>query len=270
MGSGTTFKEVSGSTMKNIVVRVPVSIEEQRRIARILGAIDDKIEENEKINNNLQQQAVTIFEKWLQTKHVTSEDSLANLTTEIIRGQTTKYVEKSELININQKVNKGQHLDMQYCKYLDPTIPISLEKFTQKGDILLNSLGQGTLGRTHFWYNDEKNFIVDQHITIIRARENITTPEYLYMVLSSAEFYNKFLGSVTGSTGMQMLNISVVRSMTIPVYSYEDQLELSSVLTPIFDMIESHCFENQKLAILRDSLLPKLMSGELCVENIVV
>ena len=53
MGSGTTFKEVSGNTMKNIVVRVPTSIEEQRKIAGILGTLDDKIEENEKINNNL-------------------------------------------------------------------------------------------------------------------------------------------------------------------------------------------------------------------------
>lgn len=53
MGSGTTFKEISGSTMKNIVVKVPVDKMEQRRIAEILGLFDDKIEENERINNNL-------------------------------------------------------------------------------------------------------------------------------------------------------------------------------------------------------------------------
>lgn len=53
MGSGTTFKEVSGNTMKNIVVKVPVDIEEQRKMAEILGVLDDKIEKNEKINNNL-------------------------------------------------------------------------------------------------------------------------------------------------------------------------------------------------------------------------
>lgn len=53
MGSGTTFKEVSGNTMKGIRVKVPVSIEEQRKIAGILDALDRKIEENQKINNNL-------------------------------------------------------------------------------------------------------------------------------------------------------------------------------------------------------------------------
>ena len=53
MGSGTTFKEVSGNTMKNITVYVPEDKKVQEKIASILGSIDDKIEENERINNNL-------------------------------------------------------------------------------------------------------------------------------------------------------------------------------------------------------------------------
>lgn len=53
MGSGTTFKEVSGSTMKSIKVCVPKDVEEQRKIAKILSVIDDKIELNVKINENL-------------------------------------------------------------------------------------------------------------------------------------------------------------------------------------------------------------------------
>jgi restriction endonuclease S subunit len=55
MGSGTTFQEVSGNTMKNIDVRVPANIKWQKQIAQLLGSIDDKIEENERINNNLPQ-----------------------------------------------------------------------------------------------------------------------------------------------------------------------------------------------------------------------
>lgn len=53
MGSGTTFKEVSGNTMKNILVNVPTDKKVQEKIAAILGSFDDKIEENERINNNL-------------------------------------------------------------------------------------------------------------------------------------------------------------------------------------------------------------------------
>ena len=57
MGSGTTFKEVSGNTMKSIKVCVPVDIDEQRRIGAVLSAIDDKIELNTAINENLRLQA---------------------------------------------------------------------------------------------------------------------------------------------------------------------------------------------------------------------
>ena len=53
MGSGTTFKEVSGNTMRGVKVRIPVDIEEQRKIASILDSIDSKIEENTRINKNL-------------------------------------------------------------------------------------------------------------------------------------------------------------------------------------------------------------------------
>lgn len=53
MGSGTTFKEVSGNTMKGISVKVPESIEEQRKIAGVLDLLDSKIERNEQINKNL-------------------------------------------------------------------------------------------------------------------------------------------------------------------------------------------------------------------------
>lgn len=63
LGSGTTFKEVSGNVMKNFVVTVPVEKGEQSKIASILGALDDKIELNNKINDNLEQQAQLIFKK---------------------------------------------------------------------------------------------------------------------------------------------------------------------------------------------------------------
>ena len=80
MGSGTTFKEVSGNTMKNIVVNVPTDKKVQEKIAAILGSIDDKIEENEQINNNLEQQAMALYENTFCTpsniamKHISLSD----------------------------------------------------------------------------------------------------------------------------------------------------------------------------------------------------
>ena len=68
MGSGTTFKEVSGNTMKNIVVSVPQDKQVQEKIASVLDAIDEKIEENERINNNLSQYSIlglySLIDNW--------------------------------------------------------------------------------------------------------------------------------------------------------------------------------------------------------------
>ena len=63
LGSGTTFKEVSGSTMRNVPVKVP-PLPTQQKIARILSSLDDKIELNNKINTNLEQQAQALFKNW--------------------------------------------------------------------------------------------------------------------------------------------------------------------------------------------------------------
>ena len=67
MGSGTTFKEVSGSTMRNIEVMIPESKDIQKKIATILDSIDSKIENNQKINDNLEQQAIAIFNELAQS-----------------------------------------------------------------------------------------------------------------------------------------------------------------------------------------------------------
>lgn len=64
MGSGTTFKEVSGNIMKNIIVSIPIDKKIQEKIASVLSSIDDKIEENEKINNNLEQQMEALYKSW--------------------------------------------------------------------------------------------------------------------------------------------------------------------------------------------------------------
>ena len=61
MGSGTTFKEVSGKTMRAVKVRIPLDVSYQKRIAAVLDSLDTKIENSERINDNLQQQAAALF-----------------------------------------------------------------------------------------------------------------------------------------------------------------------------------------------------------------
>lgn len=262
-------------------------LDEQKRIADVLSALDDKIEINNKINENLEAQAQAIFKQWFVDfefpdsegkqyksnggKFIDSElgqipegwkvGTLGDVTSEIIRGFTSKYVEKSNLINLNQKVNQGRILDKQYYKYLDENYEVPPNKFLRKKDILLNSLGQGTLGRIHYFMENANNIVADQHITIIRTDNNNLSSPYLYLLLSSDLYKTVFESKISGSTGMLMLNISMVRNTDIIVPKADLNVEFDEIINCLFEKINANIMENQTLSGIRDSLLPRLMNG---------
>jgi type I restriction enzyme S subunit len=286
-GQNETNKGIVGAVqaklpIKNIEnIKIPLpSLEEQRRIAGILGSLDDKIELNRRINANLEAQAQALFRSWFvdfepfrDGPFVDSELGkipqgwkicrLKDATKEIIRGFTSKYVERSDLINLNQKVNKGQYLDRQYYKFLNPEIAIPTNKFAQQNDILLNSLGQGTLGRVHYYGELTPNIVIDQHITIIRANNTTFQPSFIYLFLSSNKVQHSIEGMVTGSTGMQMLNISQVREMNILQPDVNTMNKFHNIVQPFFVEIRKNNSETEIIAKIRDTLLPKLMAGEI-------
>lgn len=279
LANGGAQQNLNAQRIKDFDITLP-PLEEQKRIADILWSLDDKIELNRRINANLEAQAQALFRSWFvdfepfrDGPFVDSELGkipqgwkicrLKDATKEIIRGFTSKYVEKSDLINLNQKVNKGQYLDRQYYKFLNPEIAIPTNKFAQQNDILLNSLGQGTLGRVHYYGELTPNIVIDQHITIIRANNTTFQPSFIYLFLSSNEVQYSIEGMVTGSTGMQMLNISQVREMNILQPDVNTMNKFHNIVQPFFVEIRKNNAETEIIAKIRDTLLPKLMAGEI-------
>lgn len=258
------------------------SKKEQKAIAATLSCLDDKIELNNRMNKNLEEMAQAIFKIWFvdfepfqDGEFEESElgmipkgwrvKKLEDVCDEIVRGFTSKYVEKSKFKNLNQKVNKGSYLDKQYYKYLREDIEIPESKFAKKYDILINSLGQGTLGRVHLFTEDENNIVIDQHITILRANNSYINSCFLYFTMISNEIQNRIEGMITGSTGMLMLNISKIRSMNVIVPPIDVVKNFESTVK---SLMEYKAYLNKQSDILgekRDTLLPKLMSGEIRV-----
>lgn len=283
LDSGSAQSQITIEDLKRLNIKLP-SLILQNRTVKILKSFEDKIELNRRINANLEEQAQALFKSWFvdfepfrDSPFVDSELGkipqgwkvcrLKNATKEIIRGFTSKYVEKSDLINLNQKVNKGKYLDRQYYKYLNPQISIPSNKFACQNDILLNSLGQGTLGRVHYYGELTPNIVIDQHITIIRANDTTFQPSFIYLFLSSNEIQHSIEGMVTGSTGMQMLNISQVREMNILQPDVDTMNKFHRIVQPFFTKIRKNNTEIEIIANIRDTLLPKLMSGEISVEK---
>ena len=244
------------------------SIDEQKRISFVLSEIDKKIEVNKMINKNLYNIIEARFKHYVKDFSNLDKVVLSDYCNDIIRGFNSKYVEKSNLINLNQKVNKGDILEKQYFKYLNDDIEVPKEKFAKRKDVLLNSLGDGTLGRVHYYNENTDNVIIDQHITIIRSDENKLPSSYIYQYLKCGAGQYHLNSLISGSTGMLMLNISHIRNLELPILPQKELFEFDNFAKDLFDKISSNTKEIEKLQKLRDTLLPKLMSGEIDVSKI--
>ena len=267
LASGAAQQNLNSNIIKEFPINIP-SLNVQNEIVNLLSTIDDKIELNQKVNKNLYNIIEARFKHYVKDFSNLDKVVLSDYCNDIIRGFNSKYVEKSNLINLNQKVNKGDILEKQYFKYLNDDIEVPKEKFAKRKDVLLNSLGDGTLGRVHYYNENTDNVIIDQHITIIRSDENKLPSSYIYQYLKCGAGQYHLNSLISGSTGMLMLNISHIRNLELPILPQKELFEFDNFAKDLFDKISSNTKEIEKLQKLRDTLLPKLMSGEIDVSKI--
>lgn len=268
----------TGSTRGNINAqtfgKMPIPLidrTKQDALVTILSGIDDKIKLNNAINNNLEQQAQAIFKSWFVdfepfggvAPNNWSEATLNELTTLISRGITPKYSDSSNQTVINQKCIRNHMIDLSLARTHIPKI-IS-EKWLLFGDLLINSTGTGTLGRVAQVWFEPKNLTVDSHVTIVRpARENLI----FYIGFWGISHEKEIESLHTGSTGQTELPRDRVKTIKLLLPDNKTLDFFNEMITPMANAIISNQQENQKLAILRDALLPKLMSGEIDVSDI--
>lgn len=279
MGSGTTFKEVSGNTMKSIKVYIPVDIEEQRKIASILSALDDKIELNNRINENLELQAQAIFKSWFVDFEpfggVMPEDMrevpLNELCEIVTKGTTPTTIGKhfsdkginflkaeSILQNHSFDRNKFAHIDNDTHKVLKRSI-------IKEGDIVFTIAG--TLGRFALVDNTIIPANTNQAVAIIRANKNVISSEYLYSFFIG-NWHNEYYAKRVQQAVQANLSLATIKSLPIFVLSNKDMMRYNDLVTPICKAMKANEYENLCLSALRDTLLPKLMNGEIDVSKV--
>ena len=259
--------------IKNIQdITIPLPDEfTQRKIAAILSSLDDKIEINQKINDNLQQQAAAIFRSWYvdyipfggtapdEWENVTLED----ITTLVSRGITPKYADDADQIVINQKCIRNHMIDLSFARSHKPKV--INDKWLRFGDLLINSTGDGTLGRAAQVWFQPHNLTVDSHVTIVRpAAENII----FYIGLWGTQHEKEIESLHTGSTGQTELPRDRVKALKLLLPDKETLDRFNTLIAPMAGAIVSNQEENNRLASIRDALLPKLMSGEIDVSDI--
>lgn len=268
MGSGTTFKEVSGNTMKNIIVRVPSDKKVQKNIASILGTLDDKIEENERINNNLLEQVLTLYRnKFVDTANNERAICRADEYFNISIGKTPSRKEPQWFSTNPQDVTWVSISDMGTCGLY---ISSSSEQLTKQAverhnvkvvpdnTVLLSF--KLTVGRIAITNGEMTTNEAIAHF----KTDKIEINEYLYCYLKC--FNYQTMGST--SSIATAVNSKIIKSMPFVVPTNDELEEFHGFAAPIFAKIKANQIETDNLTALRDTLLPKLMSGKLDVSGI--
>lgn len=290
LGEGSTGQtELSrirlGEALK---IKVP-SLEEQKKIAKVLSDLDKKIEVNNKINKNLEKMAQVIFKHWFIDFEFPNENGepykssggemieselgmipkgwnvveLEDITTVNRRGFSPKYSENGIKI-INQRCVRNHNLVDEAIQYHDLSLKkVPDEVYLKPKDILINSMGVGTLGRVAQRSLVKEKAIVHSCITIIRADETKIDPYILGRYFISIENELEQMG--IGTTGQTSLNNKSLAKRKLILPDMEIQKKISKLLMNISVKIDSNLQENEVLAKTRNIILPKLMSGEIKV-----
>ena len=269
-GSGSAIPRIILKDFKRMMVSYP-SLEKQQAIISVLTAIDSKIQANTEINDNLQQQAAAIFRSWFvdcapfggKTPDEWENVTLEDITALVSRGITPKYADDTDQIVINQKCIRNHMIDLSLARTHTPKV--INEKWLRFGDLLVNSTGDGTLGRAAQVWFQPKNITVDSHVTIARpAKENLIFYIGLWGILHEKEIESLHIGS----TGQTELPRDRVKAMELLLPDNDTLDRFNALITPMATAIVANQEENNRLAALRDAILPKLMSGKIDVSAI--
>ena len=286
LANGGAQQNLNAQIIKEFPISLP-SLNEQRKIVSILKSLDDKIEVNRKINENLEQQAQALFKSWFvdfepfkNGEFVESElgmipkgwrvVSLDEMTSKFGTGLNPRKNFKlgegnNYYVTIKNMGNNRVYLDDKCDKVTDDAIEkINKRSKLQEGDLLFS--GIGTIGRVALVTQTPTNWNTSESVFNMHPTQNISS-EFLYILLLSDVFqqYVKIHAQGGVQQGIRMASLKEYR-MAIP----EDSLlrKFDDIVMPIISRIKNNDNQSDSLAELRDTLLPKLMSGELKVNEV--
>ena len=260
--TGAVQPKISQSNMNKLVLRIHKNKKEQEKIARYLRLLDDKIELNSAINNNLEQQAQALYKDWFFDFTPFSTDGnlpdgwRLGTVSDIIQLHDSKRVplsgaERDKMAKIYPYYGATSLMD-----YVDNYLFDGIYLLLGEDGTVVDSLGFPILQYVYgqFWVNN--------HAHIITGKEGFSVEE-LYLFFSLTNIKSIVTGAVQQKVSQQNL-----KKVPAIIPSKDALSAFDELIQPIFSQIRNLRDENASLADLRDTLLPKLMSGELDVSDI--
>ncbi|MCA9046375.1 MAG: hypothetical protein KDA69_18765, partial [Planctomycetaceae bacterium] len=186
--------------------------------------------------------------------------TLNKLTSFLKRRITPTYDDEAEGLVINQKCIRDGRVNLDLARRQSKQVPP--ERLIQLGDVLVNSTGEGTLGRVAQVKVIIPNCTVDTHVTIVRPVDDVARH---YFGLAVMDWEPRFSTMGKGATNQTELSPATIgeTEIVMPSHILLEQFELFA--EPLYEQVTNLVNQNQKLRAARDLLLPRLMSSEIAV-----
>ena len=268
--SGTVFGSVNKNDISGLVVNVPECSEIQNKIASVLFNLDNKIELNNKINNNLEQQAQALFKSWF----VDFEPFGGKMPADWKVGKLGDFVEIKRGGSPRPIQNYLVQEGLNWLKISDATAEISpfildiKEHIKQEGLNKTVLLNKGALVLSNSATPGIPKFLnVDTciHDGWLYFPKSKFSNEYLFLLFNHIR--NDLISLGNGSV-FTNLKTDILRNFVVTLASEKILLQFDNIISSIFTSIKINREEIATLTSLRDTLLPKLMSGEIDVSKV--
>ncbi|KHL88944.1 type I restriction endonuclease subunit S [Helicobacter pylori] len=267
IGGGTTFKEVSGATLGLFEVKIPPTYHEQQKIARTLSVLDQKIENNHKINELLHKILELLYEQYFVRFDFLDENNKPYQTS----GGKMKFSKE-----LNRLIPSGWSV-----RFLNHKIVSTYQPKTISKTLLNNSYsysvygGGGIIGRFTEYNHEQSEFIIScrgqcgiSYLTlpkswitgnamVIRPTKSYTSKTYLYHTIKKYKLTNYITGSVQPQITRQNLS-------TMPILIPKRKIlnKWNNISSLLWNLIHNNMQATQTLTALRDFLLPLLLKQQ--------
>lgn len=270
-GGGSAVPTLNRNHIHPLETKIPVKVEDQRRIASILSSLDRKIELNNKINADLEEMAQAIFKNWFvdfepfkDGKFVDSELGMipegwkVGTLGDITKNKSAKVKERND-VKVLSPVTTGELvLSEEYFTKQVFSSSIAKYKIVNKGDFAYNParVNIGSLGRNEFDFDGcvSPVYVV---FSVLDGYENY------FDLFRKTDFFKDSVASLAIGGVRQSLSYDDLSSIEVIIPSENAVEEFNNLYNQMKKTIKANKLESSRLSLLRDTLLPRLMSGEL-------
>ena len=273
MATSKGTKMPRGDKTSIMQYEVPIfDIDTQRKIASVLRSLDEKIELNSAINNNLQQQIQTLFADWILTnRQSATEVALSEVCIKVTDGShfSPKDDPASSIPMLSVKDMREFDFDFTSCKHIceeDYEKMVANDCVPQVNDILVAK--DGSYLKEIFICNEQRKIAILSSIAIFRPDTTIIHPEILLAFFKSPHVLREVRDNYVSGSALPRIVLKDFKKLTFALPNMDVQNQIAPLFASVREQIAVNVAENKYLAQLRDTLLSKLMSGEISVDSV--